>query len=107
MRDGPSSARFVVVDYDSTSNTPTPPVVWDRKANCCRAPDGTPLNGNTKDLFQYHQLSVWANIQNTLDFFESGFVLGRRISWAFEGNRLSHLMHDDVLRETGENAHQG
>jgi len=62
--------------------------VWDRKANRYRAPDGTPLNGNTKDLFQYHQLIVWANIQNTLDFFESGFGLGRRISWAFEGNRL-------------------
>jgi hypothetical protein len=51
LRDGPTSARFAVVDYDSTSNTPTPPAVWDRKANCYRKPDGTPLNGNTKDLF--------------------------------------------------------
>lgn len=93
LRDGPTSARFAVVDYDSTSNTLTPPAVWDRKANCYRAPDGTPLNGNTKDLFQYHQLSVWANIQNTLDFFESGFALGRRISWAFEGNRLIVVPH--------------
>jgi hypothetical protein len=68
---------------------------------------GTPLNGNTKDLFlSITSSAVWANIQNTLDFFESGFGLGRRISWAFEANRLSH-MHDDVLRETGENAHQG
>jgi hypothetical protein len=36
---------------------------------------------------------VWAIIQNTLDFFESGFALGRRISWAFEGSRLIVLPH--------------
>jgi hypothetical protein len=81
--------------------------VWDRKANRDRAPDGYPSQWKHEGPFsQYHQLSVWANIQNTLDFFESGFGLGRRISWAFEANRLSH-MHDDVPRETGENAHQG
>ena len=100
LRDGPTSARFAVVDYDSTSNTLTPPAVWDRRDNCFRAPDGTLLDGSTKDLFQYHQLSVWANVQNTLDFFESGFALGRRISWAFEGNRLIVVPHAGY----GENA---
>ena len=29
LRDGPTSARFAVVDYDSTSNTLTPPAIWD------------------------------------------------------------------------------
>jgi hypothetical protein len=101
LRDGPTSARFVVVDYDSTSNTLTPPAVWDRRGNCYRAPDGTLLNSGTKNLFQYHQLSVWANVQNTLDFFESGFALGRRISWAFEGNRLIVVPHAGY----GENAY--
>jgi hypothetical protein len=101
LRDGPTSARFAVVDYDSTSNTLTPPAVWDRKENCYRAPDGTLLNGATKELFQYHQLSVWANVQNTLDFFESRFALGRRISWAFEGNRLIVVPHAGY----GENAY--
>ena len=100
LRDGPTSARFAVVDYDSTSNTLTPPAVWDRRDNCFRAPDGTLLDGSAKDLFQYHQLSVWANVQNTLDFFESGFALGRRISWAFEGNRLIVVPHAGY----GENA---
>ena len=100
LRDGPTSARFAVVDYDSTSNTLTPPAVWDRRDNCYRAPDGTLLDGSAKDLFQYHQLSVWANVQNTLDFFESGFALGRRISWAFEGNRLIVVPHAGY----GENA---
>jgi hypothetical protein len=101
LRDGPTSARFVVVDYDSTTNTLTPPAVWDRRENYYRAPDGTPLDSKAKDLFQYHQLSVWANVQNTLDFFESGFALGRRISWAFEGNRLIVVPHAGY----GENAY--
>ena len=55
----------------------------------------------TKELFQYHQLSVWATVQNTLEFFESGFGLGRRISWAFEGNRLIVVPHAGY----GENAY--
>lgn len=101
LRDGPTSARFVVVDYDSTSNTLSPPAVWDRKGNCYRAPDGTLLNGKTKELFQFHQLSVWATVQNTLDFFESGSALGRRVSWAFEGNRLIVVPHAGY----GENAY--
>lgn len=101
LRDGPTSARFAVVDYDSTSNTLTPPAVWDSKDNCYRAPDGTLLDGKAKDLFQYHQLSVWANVQNTLEFFEGGFGLGRRISWGFEGNRLIVVPHAGY----GENAY--
>jgi hypothetical protein len=101
LRDGPTSARFAVVDYDSTNNKLTPPAVWDRQENCYRAPDGTILNGAARELFQYHQLSVWATVQNTLDFFESGFALGRRISWAFEGNRLIVVPHAGY----GENAY--
>jgi hypothetical protein len=44
---------------------------------------------------------VWAVVQNTLDFFESGAGLGRRISWAFEGNRLIIVPHAGY----GENAY--
>src|SRR4051812_37049006 len=76
LRDGPTSARFAVVDYDSTRNVLTPPAIWDRNKNCYCTLDSQPLTGDMKDLFQYHQLSVWANIQNTLDFFESGTALG-------------------------------
>jgi len=102
LRDGPTSARFAVVDYDSTKNELTPPAIWDRKNNCYVAPDGkTVLDGQTKDLYQYHQLSVWAIVQNTLDFFESSAALGRRISWAFEGNRLIIVPHAGY----GENAY--
>jgi hypothetical protein len=102
LRDGPTSARFAVVDYDATTNTLAPPATWSNKENCYCAPDGkTVLDAKTKDLPQYHQLSVWANIQNTLEFFESGFALGRRITWAFEGNRLIVVPHAGY----GENAY--
>ena len=32
LRDGPTSARFAVVDYDATNNALTPPAVWNRRA---------------------------------------------------------------------------
>ncbi|HEX4665176.1 MAG TPA: hypothetical protein VH207_01145 [Chthoniobacterales bacterium] len=102
LRDGPTSARFAVVDYDSTKNVLTPPAIWDRKNSCYVAPDGkTVLDRKTKDVYQYHQLSVWANVQNTLEFFESSSGLGRRISWGFEGNRLTIVPHAG----NGENAY--
>lgn len=101
LRDGPTSARFAVVDYDSSSNTLVPPAKWDRRKNCYVASDGTLLVGAAKKSFQFHQVSVWAIVQNTLDFFESGMALGRRISWAFEGNRLIVLPHAGY----GENAY--
>jgi hypothetical protein len=102
LRDGPTSARFAVVDYDSTRNVLTPPAIWDPKNRCYVAPDGkTVLDGKTRDLYQYHQLSVWANVQNTLEFFESRFGLGRRISWGFEGSRLTIVPHAG----NGENAY--
>ena len=102
LADGPTSARFAVVDYDSTNNVLTPPAIWNPRKNCYLAPDRmTVLNEKTKKLHQYHQLSVWAIVQNTLDFFESGAGLGRRISWAFEGNRLIIVPHAGY----GENAY--
>ncbi|XIA65012.1 serine protease [Bradyrhizobium sp. TZ2] len=102
LADGPTSARFAVVDYDSTNNVLTPPAIWSPRLNCYLAPDRkTVLDEKTKKLYQYHQLSVWAIVQNTLDFFESGAGLGRRISWAFEGNRLIIVPHAGY----GENAY--
>ncbi len=104
LGDGPTSARFAVVDYDATNNVLTPPAIWNPRKNCYLAPDRkTALDENekTRKLYQYHQLSVWATVQNTLDFFESGAGLGRRVSWAFEGNRLIIVPHAGY----GENAY--
>ena len=46
-------------------------------------------------------MNVWAIVQRALDFFESGFALGRRIPWGFEGNRLIVVPHAGP----GENAY--
>ena len=43
---------------------------------------------NAAGTFQFHQVSVWALLQDTLAFFEGASALGRTIPWAFEGNRL-------------------
>src|SRR5262245_13730389 len=60
LRDGPTSARFAVVDYDATNNTLTPPAIWNAEASRYEAPDGTILDRNSTTLFQYHQLFLWA-----------------------------------------------
>ena len=39
LGDGPTSARFAVVDYDATKNVLTPPAIWDVRNNCYLAPD--------------------------------------------------------------------
>lgn len=104
LGDGPTSARFAVVDYDMTNNVLTPPALWNARKNCYLASDRKTVldqNKTTRKLYQYHQLSVWAIVQNTLDFFESGAGLGRRVSWAFEGNRLIIVPHAGY----GENAY--
>jgi hypothetical protein len=100
LADGPTSARFAVVDYDGETETVAPPARWDRSRNAFLAPNGHVLraerNGEfedaspqdkTKDAVsnklehtpQFHQISVWAVVQSTLDFFESGFGLGSPI----------------------------
>src|SRR5262245_46607371 len=38
--DGPTSARFAIVDYDSTANTLTAPARWDGRENAFYDPNG-------------------------------------------------------------------
>jgi hypothetical protein len=98
---GPTSARFAVVDYDGYTDTLAPPARWDRAKNVFLGPKGEVLNDQHSDTPQFHQVSVWATVQNTLDYFESGFGLGRRILWGFQGNRLIVVPHAGY----GENAY--
>ena len=87
LSDGPTSARFAVVDFNADSGELTPPAVWDEKLQKFVI-DGRVIDEKTADLPQFHQVSVWATLQRALAFFEDGPALGRRIPWAFEGNRL-------------------
>ncbi|WP_426232361.1 serine protease [Pararhizobium sp. DWP3-4] len=86
--DGPTSARFAVVDYDSTINKLEEPAHWDGDAKIFRDPDQRPVDATIRQSPQFRQVSTWAILQNTLNYFEGPSGLGRRISWAFEGNRL-------------------
>ena len=106
LADGPTSARFAVVDYNADAGTLTPPAKWDSRQNAFADTDGKPLKDidgikAVKDNLQFHQVHVWAIVQNALDFYESGFGLGRKILWGFEGSRLIVLPHAGY----GENAY--
>jgi hypothetical protein len=101
LADGPTSARFAVVDYDAHTETLAPPARWDKELDGFVDPDGRILNQKNTSPLQFHQVNVWAIVQRALDFFESGFGLGRRIAWGFEGNRLIIVPHAGP----GENAY--
>jgi len=99
LSDGPTSARFAVVDYDADTGVLTPPAEWDEKKQAY-VNGGKALGKNSAAALQFHQTSVWAVLQRALAFFEDGNGLGRRIPWAFEGNRLIVVPHAGY----GENA---
>ncbi|RWP58165.1 serine protease [Mesorhizobium sp.] len=86
--DGPTSARFAVVDYDASTEILTPPAEWNADKNAFVGPGGATLDQANVDSPQYRQVNVWATLQNALEFYENGFGLGRPIPFAFEGNRL-------------------
>jgi hypothetical protein len=101
LDDGPTSARFAVVDYDGNTETLTPPARWRPDLRAFVGPNDEPLDRDHTSVLQFHQVNAWAVAQRALDFFESGFGLGRRIPWAFEGNRLIIVPHAGY----GENAY--
>lgn len=87
LADGPTSARFAVVDYNADTDELTPPAEWDEKLQKFVI-GGQVIDQKTAHLPQFHQVSVWATLQRALEFFEDAPALGRRIPWGFEGNRL-------------------
>lgn len=99
LADGPTSSRFAVVDYNADTGILTPPAEWDEKHQQFVS-GGQVMGKNSANTFQFHQVSVWALLQRALAFFEEGNGLGRRVPWAFEGNRLIVVPHAGY----GENA---
>ncbi|HXE74624.1 MAG TPA: serine protease [Candidatus Xenobia bacterium] len=82
--DGPVSPRFAVVDYDASNNKLFPPARFQRRQRQFEARPNSP---------QFRQVNAWAVAQLTLEMYEDPKVLGRRIPWAFPGNRLFILPH--------------
>lgn len=105
LEDGPTSARFAVVDYNADSEVLTPPAVWDDRANAFRLPatgdkKGKIIDADQIDTAHFRQVNCWAVLQRTLSLFESPAALGRRIPWGFGANRLIVVPHAGY----GENA---
>ena len=73
LTDGPTSARFAVVDFNADSRR-WPPAEWDEKAAEIRP--RTTSRRKSPSIVQFHQASVWALLQRTLALFE-----GRRRPW--------------------------
>jgi hypothetical protein len=99
LSDGPTSARFAIVDYNGDTGALAPPAEWNEKQQAF-VYDGKTLDQADVGSLQFHQVSVWTTLQRALAFFEDGNGLGRRIPWAFEGNRLIVVPHAGY----GENA---
>jgi hypothetical protein len=97
LSDGPTSARFAVVDYNGDTGALVPPAKWRDETRQFVDAEGLAIDKDAlrggKHALQAHQMHVWAVLQRALDFFESGFGLGRRISWGFDGNRLIVVPH--------------
>jgi hypothetical protein len=91
LRDGPTSARIAVLDYDADKDLLTDPVQWDEAGRYFRGVDNP-------DSFQFHQVNVWAIALNTLSFFEDRRVMGRPIPWGFDGNRLTAIPHAGEMK---------
>jgi len=101
LQDGPTSARFAVVDYDAHMDTLAQPARWDEKQDGFVDPEGKLLNRHNTEPYQFHQVNAWAILQHALEFYEDGWGLGRRIPWGFNGSRLIVVPHAGP----GENAY--
>lgn len=93
LADGPTSARFAVVDYNGDTGHVAPMARWDATNECFRDPAGTVLNRENVEPLQFHQVNAWAVLQRALAFFEEGQGLGRPVPFGFEGNRLIVVPH--------------
>jgi hypothetical protein len=100
LTDGPTSARFAIVDYNADTGTLEPPAKWDETRQRFVSQNGETLDEKAASTFAFHQVNVWVLLQRALEFFEDASALGRTIPWGFEGNRLIVVPHAGY----GENA---
>ena len=93
--DGPTSARFAVVDYNADTGKIAEPAQWNSK-ECRFYKNAVPLDlkaAAESDNLQFHQVNVWVVLQRAMMFFEDRSGMGRHIPWGFPGNRLIVVPH--------------
>lgn len=91
---GPTSSRFMVVDYDASADRvhrpayPLPErIVHWSKGLGERLIDFRGRTGQREEA----QINAWATAVDTLDLFQQPIALGREIPWAFDASRLRIL----------------
>lgn len=93
LSDGPTSARFAVVDFNADAEQIAPMAKWDEDNDCFTDTKGKVLDKDNVESLQFHQVHVWAIVQRALEFFENRNALGRKIPFGFESNRLILVPH--------------
>ena len=102
ISDGPTSARFAVVDYNADTGMLAAPATWDPHRSQFVF-NGVPIDkaaAEDDDHLQFHQVNVWVVLQRALSQYEDRLCMGRHIPWGFPGNRLIVVPHAGY----GENA---
>jgi hypothetical protein len=89
---GPTSARVAVVDYNADLDTRFAPAKLLKNG---KGFVGIARLSNNKilDDFNFHQVNVWAIVEQTLTWLENDHALGRPVPWASGLGRLLVLPH--------------
>lgn len=102
LSNGPTSTRFVVVDFNGHTGEIAEPAIWDaKKGQFTSRKKVLDKKHPASERYQYNQVHVWALAEYALAFFEAPQALGRQLSWGFNGNRLILVPHAGM----GKNAY--
>lgn len=104
LSSGPTSARWVVVDYNADTGKLSSGAILKQEEGQpphFETPQGKPLDKDARHLPEFRQVNAWAVAQSVLDLFEHPEALGRPLPWGVPGNRLIIVPHAGY----GENAY--
>jgi hypothetical protein len=79
--DGPTSARVAIVDYNADLDTQFAPAKLLKVGSGFLGIAGL-KNDRILDNFNFHQVNVWAIIEQVLTLLEDDAALGRPVPWA-------------------------
>lgn len=91
--DGPSSARVCVVDYNAELDVLFEPAKLLKDRTGYAGIARIRPNEKSLDDFTFHQVNVWAIVEQTLSWLEDAQALARPIPWASGLGRLLVIPH--------------
>jgi hypothetical protein len=90
--DGPTSARVAIIDYNADLDTRFAPAKLLKDRSAFRGLAGL-KHDKILDNFNFHQVNVWAIVEQILTLLEDDEALGRPVPWASGLGRLLVLPH--------------